>query len=742
MAPGSGYNLPMPVESAHTFLRDLAVILATAALATVTFQRLKLPVIVGYLVAGMLVGPFTPTRLIQDPATIRTLAELGVVLLLFSIGLEFRFRKLANLGPRVGLATLVEVGLMLLLGFAAARFLGWGPLQSLAAAGLVAISSTMVVSRTLADAHADRRLKDIVFGVLVMEDIFAIVLIAVLTTVAAGDALSGPMLGRTLARLGLFLAALVVGGMLVVPRAIRAAVSLKRAETTLVAALGTCFVFAEVTGLAGYSVALGGFIAGALVAEAGVHHVVAETIRPVRDLFAAIFFVAVGMLFDPAAVLSNWDFTLVLFAVVVVGKVIGVTLGVFLAGYGTRDAVRSGVSLAQIGEFAFVIAGVGSAPGAAQNSLYAVAVAVATLTAFTTPLFVRRADAVAAWVDKHLPHPVQTFSSLYASWVDLLMAGRSAVTRGARARRLIQFLLLDAASVTAIIIGTSLAHRRLPTWIEGDGGFLVRFGALAAGALLAIPFGIGLVRTLRRLSAVLAEGALPKPAKGVDQAYAPRRTLEVALQIGMTIAMVVPMVALTLPFVPPFGLTGAVVAIFVLLGISFWRTASELESHARAGAELVVHVLAKQGSHADTGTFEVVRGMLPGLGTIVPLEVALGSEAEGKTLGELALRGRTGATVVALSRGGQRTSFPQASTLMQAGDMLALTGSADAISAAAALLRATGTSSLPSARDASAHLAGPVPAHPAAPSAPSAAPGPSELRGHLPAARPDGPGGR
>ncbi len=686
----------MPAE-AHTFLRDLALILATAALATVTFQRLRLPVIVGYLVAGMLVGPLAPTELIHDPETIRTLAELGVVLLLFSIGLEFRLRRLATLGPRVAIATVVEVGLMLFLGFSVAQLLGWDTLQSLLAAGLVAISSTMVVSRALADTHADRRLKDIVFGVLVMEDIFAILLIAVLTTVAAGDAFSGPLVLRTLLRLGLFLAAMIVAGMLIVPRAIRAAVALKRAETTLVAALGVCFLFAVVTGLAGYSVALGGFIAGALVAESGVHHLVEETIRPVRDLFAAIFFVAVGMLFDPAAIAGEWGPALALFLVVVIGKVIGVTTGVFLAGYGSRDAVRAGVSLAQIGEFAFVIVGVGSVPGASQSALYAVAVTVATLTAFTTPVFMRRADRVAAWMDRNLPHPIQTFASLYGSWVELVVAGR----KEKRIRRRIRFLVLDAAFLTGIIIATSIAHGRYPEWI-GDDGPMGRFGALALGVLVALPFGVGLVRTLRRLSAALGENALPRPAKGVDQAHAPRRALVVALQIGLAVAIGVPMAALTLPFVPPYGLAVVLLAIAVFLGIVFWRTAEELESHARAGAELVVHVLAKQGHSADTGTFAVVRNMLPGMGTIIPLEVAAGSEAAGRTLAELSLRGRTGATVVALSRDGERTPFPPASMRLQAGDMLALTGTGDAIAAAAALLRATDTSSRPSARDATA----------------------------------------
>ena len=698
----------MDSDSAHYFLRDLALILGTAALATVLFQRFKLPVIVGYLVSGFLVGPLTPWPVVKDPESIRTLAELGVVLLMFSIGLEFRLRKLARLGLRVALAALVEVGLMLLLGFGAARLLGWELLPSLLTAGIVAISSTMVVSRTLADSRADRRLKDIVFGVLVMEDLAAILLIAIFTTIASGDQLSGPMLASTLGRLGLFLLLLMVGGMLIVPRAINAALAFRRPETTLVASLGICFGLAVLSVAAGYSVALGGFIAGTLVAESGKHRIIEESIRSVRDMFAAIFFVAIGMLLDPAAMLGAWGAVLLLTLLVLVGKTVGVTAGVFLAGYGTRDAIRSGMSLAQIGEFSFVIAGLGAAQASGSKELFAVAVGVATITAFTTPLFSRHADAVSSWVDRHLPHPVQTVAMLYGSWVDLLGAPKPAAPAAIQRKRLVRFLLLDAACVTAAIIGTSLAYRRLPVWFspEASGQLELRIALLAAGGLLALPFAIALVRTLRKLSLVMAESALPRPAKGVDQGYAPRRSLIATLRIGMVIAIGVPMTLVTLPFVPPFGVLGAIAAYLLVLGVGFWRTATDLDKHTRAGAELVVHVLAKQAHSGDTGTFEVVRELLPGMGTIVPLEVQPGSEAAGATLGELNLRGRTGATVVALSRDGKRQPLPTAVTRLEAGDMIALTGSGNAIGLAAALLRATDTSSLPSATAATAPPAG------------------------------------
>ena len=496
--------------------------------------------------------------------------------------------------------------------------------------------------------------------------------------------------------------------MLIVPRAINAALAFRRPETTLVASLGICFGLAVLSVAAGYSVALGGFIAGTLVAESGKHRIIEESIRSVRDMFAAIFFVAIGMLLDPAAMLGAWVAIVLLTLLVLIGKTVGVTAGVFLAGYGTRDAIRSGMSLAQIGEFSFVIAGLGAAQASGSKELFAVAVGVATITAFTTPLFSRHADGFASWVDRHLPHPVQTVASLYASWVELLGTKQPA-SEPARLRiRYVRFLVLDAACVTAAIIGTSLLYRRMPGWIEfeAERAPVVRLALLAGGALLALPFAIGLVRTVRRLSGILAESALPKPARGVDQGHAPRRSLASTLQIGMVIAIGVPVILLTLPFVPPFGVLGVVAAYLLILLVGFWRTATDLDKHTRAGAELVVHALAKQAHSGETGTFEVVRELLPGMGTIVPLDVQAGSPAAGATLGDLNLRGRTGATVVALTRNGKREPLPTASTRLEAGDMVALSGSGNAIGLAAALLRARDTSSPRSATAATAPPAG------------------------------------
>jgi CPA2 family monovalent cation:H+ antiporter-2 len=372
---------------------------------------------------------------------------------------------------------------------------------------------------------------------------------------------------------------------------------------------------------------------------------------------------------------------------------------VFLAGYGIRESVRAGIILAQIGEFSFVIAGLSAARSAGPiGPLFPVAVAVATITAFIAPMVARWGDPIANWVDRKLPHPVQNAASLYGAWVELLSNRGGVPARTARRKRLVRFLLLDAACVTAAIVATSVFYRYSPVWFGNATGRspVFRIALLAVGALVALPFAVGLVRTMHRLALHLAESAVPRPERGLDQGYAPRQTLAAMLRIGLVIAVGVPLTLFTLPFVPPFGVAGVVAAYLLVLAVAFWRTARNLEAHSRAGAELVVHVLAKQARHEDTATFEVVREMLPGMGSIVPLQVAEGSLAAGKTLGELNLRGRTGATVVAVSHDNERNSYPTSATRLAVGDLLAITGSEQSIDRAAALLRARGTSWPPS----------------------------------------------
>lgn len=698
----------MPEHAPTVFLRDLAIVLSTAALATIVFRRLRLPLIAGYLVAGVLVGSDLAPRLISDPGEIRTLAEVGVVLLMMSVGLELRFRRLVRMGPRLGLVALIEVGIMFSLGLATARGLGWGGLDGVLAAGIVAISSTMVIAKVFEERRQDWRLRDLVFGVLVMEDLVAIALIAVCTTLAFGARVSAGSVASVLGRLGFLLGLMLTIGLLIVPPVIRVVVHRHRRETVLVTAVGLGFLAALLTQAAGYSVALGAFVAGVLMSESGVGHQVGEVITPVRDLFAAVFFVAVGMLLDVSAALEAWPLVLLFTALVVTGKVIGVTVGAFLSGFGSATSIRAGMSMAQIGEFSFLIAGLGVTSASSAAPLYPIAVATALLTSLATPVLAGQSERVALWVDRRLPKPLQTFSSLYASWAEALWTSRPAARPGSAIRRRVGFLLVDAAAIALLLVAASEAWRKAPEWLAALGLSIPLQRYLLSGAIvvMALPFAFGFTLTIRRLAALLAASVVPPVAPGkVDQGRAPRRMLVITLEIAMLIGAALPVVAVTLPFLPPLGAPGVVGALLLLLLASFWRTARDLDSHARAGAELVVHVLARQGEEADAESFEIVRTMLPGLGNLVPLRIGAGSAVASHTLGELNIRGRTGATVVALCRGHERRVFPPATERLAPGDLIALTGSREAIDRAEALVRAMDTSRPPS--DLVASAAGP-----------------------------------
>lgn len=685
------------MDAPDLFLRHLALVLIVAAATAVLFQRLHLPVIVGYILAGIVIGPGV-LGLVRDARVMETLAELGVILLMASLGLEFSFRTIGRLGLRVAVVAFLEVGGMLLLGTSLGQAMGWSSGESVFLGAIVAISSTMIIAKVFDEMPPPRALKELVLGVLIMEDLVAIVLIVLLTAVAGGEDVTAVAVFRTLGRLLLVLLSLLVAGMLVVPRGMRLTARLRRPETTLVAAVGVIFLFALVTRSAGYSVALGAFVAGALLHESGAGPQLEALLRPVRDMFAAIFFVAVGLLIDPRVVLSSWPMVAALVAVVWFGKTAGVSAGALLAGYSLRTAVQAGVTLAQIGEFSYLIAGLTLGAGVLREGLYPVAVAVSVLTAFATPWLVRAGEPLALALERRLPKPVQTVVGLYGSWLERLRMGERtggpSVWR--RGRRFGLFLLVDTAAIAGLIVGTAILYREGTDRLVAATGFppgLARLALLGAGGVLAMPFGIGLVHAARRLARLLSEAVLPAVPPGrVDQALAPRRTLAVTIEIGLVVVVGLPVILVTQPFVP-FGGMAVVAALLLLLGIAFWRTAADLQGHARAGADLIVHVLARQG--AGTAGEGAARGgqdlaqveaMLPGLGSLDPVRISTGSVAVGKTLGELKVRGRTGATVVAHCRGDRQEAFPAAGLRLEAGDLIALSGSSEAVAAAHHLL--------------------------------------------------------
>ncbi|HZJ00946.1 MAG TPA: cation:proton antiporter [Gemmatimonadaceae bacterium] len=685
------------MDNAHTFLENLALVLCTAAVTAFLFQRLRQPVVFGYLVAGMIVGPYLPVPITADEKVLEALSELGVILLMFSLGLEFRLNRVGQIAATSGLAALLETSTMMGLGYVAGFLLGFSTLQSVFTGAIVAISSTTIIARAFDEQNVQGKLREVVFGILIVEDLIAIILIALLTAVATGAGLSAWSLTITVVRLISFLGGIVVLGVLIVPRFVRGIVKLERVDVTLIGAIGLCFAAAFIAYKFGYSVALGAFICGSLVAESGESGRIERLVHPVRDMFVAIFFVSVGYLIDPSLVLENWGTVLVLSVVVILGKVVAVTAGAFITGAGLRTSIQSGMSLAQIGEFSFIIAAVGVAAKVTTTSFYAVAVAVSALTTLCTPWLIRGAEPAAMWVDRKLPRPLQTSVALYASWVARMRSAPDAAGRS-KTRRMIRLILIDSLLLTLVVIGAGAERGRFTTmfsnWTGASPGMsllVVLLGAMA----LATPLLFGIVRSSRMLGFILAVRALPTAGRRkADFADAPRRALVTMLQIGTLLIVGVPIVAVTQPFIPKFPGFSLLAIMVVVLGIAFWKSALNLQEHARAGAEVIVAALTPQASSEDDEenlykTMEHIAIMLPGLGEPVPVKITTASPAVDRSLAELNIRGKTGATILAITRRGEtgaKVVVPSGKEVLREGDILALAGTQEAVDAAAEML--------------------------------------------------------
>jgi CPA2 family monovalent cation:H+ antiporter-2 len=671
-----------------TFLENLALVLCIGAIATILCQALRQPVVVGYLVAGMLLGPYLPFPLFADLDSVQELAEFGVILLMFALGLEFSLRRLLKLGPTAGFITVVQVGLMIWLGYLCGQALGWTELESLFAGAIVSISSTTIVAKAFDEERVTGRLRDLVLGVLLCEDLAAVLLLAILTTLAAGAAVSTSMMAITMGRLALFLVVIIVGGLLLVPPAIRLILRFGRAETTLVASIGICFAFAMFAEEAGYSVALGAFLGGSLVAESGESHQIEHLVAPVRDMFGAVFFVSVGMLIDPRIISQYWFALIVLTAVVVLGKIIGVTSAAFLTGAGTRASVQAGMSLAQIGEFSFIIAGVGLATKATGDFLYTLAVAVSTITTFLTPLLIRASGRTGDYVDRLFPEPVGTLESLYGAWMERLRRARDAE----RLRWPIAALIACAGAMTASFIGTEVFKRGEVIFVEGWHPIADRSSRLVvdiAAYVLAAPFAAGCYFAARRIAERVAMRAFPRGDRGepaLERGSAD--ALSEMLKAIILIAVVMPTLAIAAPFMEPEEGIAMMLIAMVLIGAKVWRTATMLRGRLRAASAALGAALRRAPALRPDARATLVEGeMIEGFGTITPVRIDARSVAAGMTLDQLDLRGATGATVVAVARGKDRIVVPDGSLVVREGDILGLVGPHDSVRAALELLR-------------------------------------------------------
>jgi monovalent cation:H+ antiporter-2, CPA2 family len=673
------------------FLQDLAVALCSAAVASVLFQRLRLPAVLGYLLAGMVIGPYVPIQLFADVENVQGLSELGVTLLVFSIGLEFSLRKLIRLGPSAIFVTSIEVALVFWLGFTVAQAFGWSTREAAFAGAIVSIASTMVVAKLLAEKPVDARLREFVFGIVVVEDVVSMVLLAMLTALVGGAGVGPGDFAVTALRLAGFLAALIVGGLLVVPRLLRWVMATGSRETILLAAVGVCFAFSLLARNAGYSIALGAFVAGALVAEAGHARILEPLVRPLRDVFSAIFFVSVGMMIDPAVVAEHWGLALALVAACAIGKLLGLTLGGALTGIGVAPGAQTALWMIPLGEFGFLVAQIGRGYGEHGNELHAIAAAVCVATVAMAPLTTRASGRIGRRIERSLSPRMAVYETLYGTWIEAL-GSRKGESGRRKPLRIGGWVLLDAFLVVAVVIGTSLWIGPLTAALaEGlaSSAAVARAIVVAVAALACVPFCIGLLRGARRLGVLLADQAIPgAPTGELDLAAAPRRALVQALQLAVLVVVGVPVIAVTQPFLPSLSGVLAVLLLGGILVVGLRRRGADLEGHFRAGAQVVLESLVRQGRDARANDLALANQLLPGMGQLTPVRIDDASPATGRTLDALDLHGRTGASVVCVARGTSGWVAASAERTIEPGDLVALTGTEDEIARARSLLGA------------------------------------------------------
>lgn len=398
-------------------IADLALILICAGIMTLLFKKLKQPLVLGYVVAGFLASPhMTYTPSVMDTANIQTWADIGVIFLLFALGLEFSFKKIVKVGGTAIIAACTIIFCMILLGVAVGTAFGWKRMDCIFLGGMIAMSSTTIIYKAFDDlGMRKKKFTGLVLSVLILEDILAIVLMVMLSTMAVSNNFEGTEMLESIAKLLFFLILWFVVGIYLIPVLLKRCRKLMSEETLLIVSLGLCFGMVVLAAHTGFSAAFGAFIMGSILAETVEAESIERLVKPVKNLFGAIFFVSVGMMVDPAMIMEYAGPIIVITLAVILGQSLFGTLGVLLAGQPLKTAMQCGFSLTQIGEFAFIIASLGVALHVTSDFLYPIVVAVSVITTFFTPYMIRFAGPASNFVDTHLPDKWQKFLLHYAS---------------------------------------------------------------------------------------------------------------------------------------------------------------------------------------------------------------------------------------------------------------------------------------------------------------------------------------
>ena len=582
---------------AISFIQDLAVIMLVAGVVTILFHRFKQPVVLGYIVAGFIIGPHTPPfGLIHDEETIKTLAELGVIFLMFCLGLEFSLRKLFKVGATAFIAAFMEITLMIWIGYEIGRWFDWNTMDSLFLGAILAISSTTIIVKALNDLKMkNERFAQLIFGVLIVEDILGIGIIALLSSIAVSGSVSPEEVFSTVGKLSLFMIVALVIGILLVPRVLAYVARFESNEMLLITVLGLCFGFCLLVVKLEYSMVLGAFLIGAIMAESRQLLKIERLIEPVRDLFSAIFFVAIGLMLDPAILLEYALPIVVITIAVVLGKMLSCGLGAFIAGNDGRTSLRVGMGLSQIGEFSFIIAALGMTLQVTSSFLYPVAVAVSVLTTLMTPYLIRAADPLSLKLAQVVPGRLSRVLGLYGEWLRSIQPQGEGALLAAMIRKILLQVGVNLALVIAIFFAGGYFAPRIGRYLQGwilepswQKGMI-----WGAALLLSLPFLIAAYRKLKALSMLLAEMSV-KPEMAGRHTQRVRRVIAELIPILSLLVIFLLLAALSASILPTNKLLVLIAVVTAAVAAVLWRW------FIRVHTRMQVALLETLDNHKDT----------------------------------------------------------------------------------------------------------------------------------------------
>jgi CPA2 family monovalent cation:H+ antiporter-2 len=638
---------------------DLSLILTMAGIITLIFKKLKQPIVLGYILAGLLVGPnFSIFPTITDIKTIEIWAEIGVIFLLFNLGLEFSFKKLVKVGSTAAITGLFEVSLMLVTGFVTGQLLGWSKIDSLFLGGIIAISSTTIIFRAFEELGLKtQQFTRVVFGILVIEDLTAVLLMVLLSTLSISQQFAGTELLGSILKLFFFLTLWFLGGIFIFPTLLRRYRKLMNDESVLITSVALCFGMVFLVTQAGFSAALGAFIMGSILAETTHAEKIEHLLKPLKDLFGAVFFISVGMLINPGLLLQYAVPTGILVLVVILGKTTYVTMGAVISGQPLKKSLQAGMSLSQIGEFSFIIANLGLSLKVTSDFLYPIAVGVSVITTFTTPYMMKASEPLYEWLDAKFPPSWKLYLNRYSTTT-------GPIAKTTQWNQILQSYAQTVVLNSVVVIGIILLcskqlsdqlHTVIPeTYLTQSVIFGITFLAIS-------PFLWALVFKRSNKKAYSALWLSRKYSRG------PLLLLELS---RVLIALFLMIFLLTSFFDTPTALSVAG-GIMVLAFAIFYRKLQIFYS------KIEERFLQNLNARQLEGSGKSKRILLPWDAHFAFLEVSPDSSLIGKSLQELKIRENFGINVVLIERGSKTIRLPRPTEVLYPYDRIEVVGTDD-----------------------------------------------------------------